>query len=452
MPSKWPEVSIDDIKAPSKSSIAIGPFGSRMKSNTYTPTGVPVIRGNNLTRGKSLVGDFVFISEELADQLASSNVFPGDLVFPHRGNIGEVGIVPGDKPRYILSTSLMKLTVDKTRVDPLYLFYFFTSTRGRHELLKNASQVGTPGIATPLASLRSIRVPLPPRVEEQRAIANILGSLDDKIELSQQTNETLEGITRALFKSWFIDFDAVRAIVKGEHTESICQRLGLPLALLSLFPTRFQKSGELRDIPGGWRDRTVESVAAKIFSGGTPDTRKAEYWNGALKWFSSGETGNRFVVATEKAITQAGAANSSTRLALPGDILIASAGQGNTRGQTSYCAIETFINQSVIDVRVDADAVHPLWLFYNLAARYEEMRALSDSQSSRGSLTTKLIGGMTITTPDLALMNAFGDLVGPLVAQQIENARQIIALSIIRDTLLPKLIAGGLHVRLAGEV
>jgi type I restriction enzyme S subunit len=103
--SEWRQARIDEIA----DKIAIGPFGSRMKSDCYTEAGIPVIRGTNLTGGRTFSGDWVYVSKKTADELANCNVTGGDLVFPHRGAIGEVGIVPGDKDRYILSTSLMML-------------------------------------------------------------------------------------------------------------------------------------------------------------------------------------------------------------------------------------------------------------------------------------------------------------------------------------------------------
>ncbi|MGP1720074.1 restriction endonuclease subunit S [Shewanella frigidimarina] len=207
MVSNWPIVSIDELKANSKGAIAIGPFGSRMKSDCYVEEGIPVIRGTNITGGPIFDGQFVYITENKADSLGSSNVYQYDLVFPHRGSIGEVGILIQDK-RYVISSSLMKFTCDKNRANPKFIYYFFKSKLGRHELLKNASQVGTPGIGQPLTSLKSILLKLPP-LEIQDKIEKILTSLDDKIELNKQTNQTLEQMAQALFKSWFVDFDPV---------------------------------------------------------------------------------------------------------------------------------------------------------------------------------------------------------------------------------------------------
>src|SRR3972149_7451940 len=135
MASEWRTCTVDQIKADDDRAIAIGPFGSRMKADRYVADGVPVIRGNNISDTRTFVGDLVFVSDETADELRSCNVFAGDLVVRHRGAIGEVGIIPSHElSRYMLSTSLMKLTCNRDLVDPLFLFYFFRSPAGRHAL------------------------------------------------------------------------------------------------------------------------------------------------------------------------------------------------------------------------------------------------------------------------------------------------------------------------------
>ena len=97
-----------------------------------------------------------------------------------------------------------------------------------------------------------------------------------------------------------------------------------------------------------WEECKVEDVCSRVFSGGTPNTRTASFWGGEIPWLSSGETRQRFIFDAEKKITQKGVENSSTKLAKKGSIVIASAGQGHTRGQTSYLEFDTYINQSVV--------------------------------------------------------------------------------------------------------
>ncbi|EGF16076.1 restriction endonuclease subunit S [Streptococcus sanguinis] len=173
-----------------------------------------------------------------------------------------------------------------------------------------------------------------------------------------------------------------------------------------------------------WKEYKIADLVEIIFSGGTPNTKVNEYWNGSLPWLSSGETKNRYINSTEKTITESGAQNSSTRLALSGDVVMASAGQGYTRGQVSFLNIDTFINQSVIAIRANEKVLDKKFLFYNLSSRYEELRAISDSNSIRGSITTKMVKSMNIRIPDLNTQKAIANTLSS-IDDKIETSKQI---------------------------
>jgi len=238
VPETWQVTTVADLVNPGSRSIAIGPFGSRMKADLYVSGGVPVVRGNNITNSRTPTGNFVYVSEEVANSMPGCLLYPGDLVFPHRGAIGEVGLI-GDSvaPPLMLSTSLMKLTPDRRRVDSLFLYYYFHSEPGRRELLMRASTVGTPGIGQPLASLRSITVPLPP-LGEQRAIAATLGALDDKIESNRRAQITGEQLTRAIVEralasAWSAPATSlggycslVKSVVAADHIDGDANYIG----------------------------------------------------------------------------------------------------------------------------------------------------------------------------------------------------------------------------------
>ena len=146
---------------------------------------------------------------------------------------------------------------------------YFKSHEGQHQLLANASQVGVPSIAQPVTYLRTIEIPLPP-LSEQRAIAHILGTLDDKIELNRRMNEMLEAMARAMFKSWFVDFDPVRAKMDGRwrRGESLP---GLPAEYYDLFPDRLVDS-ELAEIPEGWGVGSFNEVVIQLRDNENPAT------------------------------------------------------------------------------------------------------------------------------------------------------------------------------------
>ena len=250
----WPVVAIGELASEDEGAIAIGPFGSSMKADTYTATGIPVVRGNNLTGRPGFFGDFVFIAETTAARFARCLVQRDDLVFPHRGAIGEVGLVIDQGfEQWMLSTSMMKLRPNPNRLDSKFAFYFFRSVLGRHQLLKNASQVGTPGIGRPLASLRACELALPP-LEDQQAITNVLGALDDKIEQNRRTARALERLARAIFRAWFVEFEPVKAKAAGATAFP-----SMPQPVFDALPTRFVDS-DIGPVPEGWEVKALGDV------------------------------------------------------------------------------------------------------------------------------------------------------------------------------------------------
>jgi len=247
MAGKWRAARIEEVAE----KVAMGPFGSSIKVETFVPTGVPVISGQHLHGFKVDESvEFNFVSCEHADRLKNANAQRGDVIFTHAGNIGQVAYVPENSKfkRYVISQRQFYMRCDRSKVIPEYVVAYFKTPEGQHQLLANASQVGVPSIAQPVTYLRTIEIPVPP-LPEQRAIAHILGMLDDKIELNRRMNETLEAMARAIFKSWFVDFDPVRAKAEGRDA-------GLPERLADQFPDSFEDS-ELGEIPKGWRAGTL---------------------------------------------------------------------------------------------------------------------------------------------------------------------------------------------------
>ena len=150
-----------------------------------------------------------------------------------------------------------------------------------------------------------------------------------------------------------------------------------------------------------WKEYNLGEVCENIYSGGTPSSMNASYWNGSLPWLSSGETAQRYIFSTEKYITKEGAENSSTRYAYKGSTVVASAGQGHTRGQASLLCIDTYVNQSVLVLRPNTKIIDSHYLYYNIDSRYNELRQLSDGTSTRGSLSGKILKDLNIYLPPL---------------------------------------------------
>ena len=189
---------------------------------------------------------------------------------------------------------------------------------------------------------------------------------------------------------------------------------------------------------------TVGDYCKRIYSGGTPSTTISSYWNGALPWLSSGETRARFIIDAEKTITREGVEGSSTKLANRGSIVMASAGQGFTRGQTSMLLFDTYVNQSVVVMSPKEKCGS--YLLFALAARYEELRAWSDSMSTRGSMSGKVLKRFVLPYLTKEQLERFESLASPLIRTIETNLRESKSLAALRDVLLPKLMAGEIDV------
>ena len=189
---------------------------------------------------------------------------------------------------------------------------------------------------------------------------------------------------------------------------------------------------------------TVGDCCESIYSGGTPSTKNPAYWNGNLPWLSSGETRARFIIDTEKTITELGAAESSTKQAKAGDVVMASAGQGFTRGQTSMLFFDTYVNQSVVVMRPKRD--YGAYLLLMLAAQYEELRAWSDSTSTRGSMSGKLLRQFELPYFGAEQAKELMDFATPIFAMIEYNMRESKTITRTRDALLPKLMSGEIDV------
>ncbi|MGG3840158.1 restriction endonuclease subunit S [Paenibacillus thiaminolyticus] len=313
-------------------------------------------------------------------------------------------------------------------IDPIFLGYSLLSQQRLIESMGEGSTGQTELSRIRLAEEIVLRVPS--RVEQEQ-IGQLLLCIDDKIELNNAINKNLEEVAQALFKRWFVDFE-----FPNENGEPYKSSGG-----------EFEES-ELGLIPKGWRVGTLSEICENIFSGGTPSTKNELFWNGEYNWLSSGETRSSYIVSTEKSITRMGVDNSSTRLAHKYDVVIASAGQGATRGQTSICLIDTYINQSVISLRVKPNKSFPSFLFYNLKNRYDELRQISDSNSIRGSLTTNMLKKLKIIIPPYKIQDDICTVLAKIIDCSEYYIKQNNNLSLIRDTLLPKLMSGEIRVPL----
>lgn len=194
IPRGWRVVSLGELC----SRMAMGPFGSDIKTDNFVSAGVPVIRGGNLTDGFIDEG-FVYLSEEKADELRKANAYPGDIVITHRGTLGQVGLIPGESrfPRYVVSQSQMVLSVDPSVTSSRYIYEYLRSGTGQHQILANTSQTGVPAIARPVTSVRAIRI-LAPSTAVLRPFEALVSPLIERSIRNRGESRTIAALRDAL--------------------------------------------------------------------------------------------------------------------------------------------------------------------------------------------------------------------------------------------------------------
>ena len=387
MRSEWREISIADV-----ADLTVGFVGTM--TNEYKDSGIKFIRSMNVHPFRISFSDIKYISEDFHSKISKSQLHANDVVIVRTGQPGASAVIP-EGIGQLNCSDLVIIHPDLEKIDPMFLCAYINLSSG----VISSNLVGAVQQHFNVGAAKKMKIMIPDIIIQKR-IGNIIKTINERIETNEKINDNLYQMVSARYTFLF-----------GSDMK--------------------QKT-------------TIGQYSTRIFSGGTPSTTKPEFWDGVFHWFSSGETSNRFAITTEKTITQEGVDNSSTKLAHKYDIVMASAGQGLTRGQTTMLLLDTYVNQSVIVIH--ADRLYLPYLFWNLVSRYEELRAISDSNSIRGSLTTKMIAGFDIPEVNTQTLHEFSDFAWSIIPEIEKNLVENERLTALRDALLPKLISGEIDV------
>ena len=360
-----------------------------------------------------------------------TNLQPGDVLFTNTGTIGRIAIA-GDDPRTYRTTFQKSVAILKPRrdlIDPRFLYYLL------HFDNANLSEfaAGTTQKNLLLKDIRSFEVKVPP-LREQRAIAHILGTLDDKIELNRRMSRTLEEMARVIFQDWFVDFGPTRAKMEGLDPY-------LPPELWDLFPDELVGS-ELGEIPEGWEVSTVSRLSETIYNGGTPKRFEPRYWEGGeIPWLTSGEVRQSFVLRTENFISQEGLAKSSAKMVPERSILVAL--YGATAGQVSMNYRTLSTNQAVSAIIPSVGSRYFCLVSLKLKIPDLRNRAVGSAQQN---ISKKAVESTIVLLPQIELRLVYDATVEHLFDQIFRNLDESHTLSAQRDMLLPKLVSGEIPV------
>lgn len=431
MSSEWGTVSF----AEAPFSIIDGDRGANYpKQNEFSSDGYCLfLNAGNVTANGFDFSDCAFVSKDKDSMLRKGKLVREDLVLTTRGTVGNVAYYSQGVPfpEIRINSGMVILRPVASQIIPRYLYLFLRSNLFKEQVLSLRSGSAQPQL--PIRDMHRIEMPLP-SLAVQNEIVCILGALDDRIALLRETNPTLEAIAQAMFKSWFVDFDPVRAKMEGRAPE------GMDEATAALFPDSFEES-ELGLVPKGWRVGALQECCLRVESGGTPKRTVIQYWNGDISWLSSGEVRNPIVFATKEAITDLGLKESSAKLWPVGTTVVAM--YGATAGEVCVLANPSTANQACCGLIPRLN--NRVFLFF-YARRERGSLAAKSSGSAQQNLNKGLVANHPVIIPSDEILASYESVAGALLDDWIENERQAKMLADLRDTLLPRLISGQLRL------
>ena len=394
------------------------------ESATHEPVGPKFLRITDI-QGGTFDWEMVPFCPASEQETKKYRLEVGDIVVARTGNsTGENAQVFSPPPLAVFASYLIRFRPDANQVNPFFIGYQLRSEHFRQHVLSVRS-----GSAQPGANAKQLGA-FPVRILEraqQDAVVDVLRGLDDRINLLRETNATLEAIAQALFKSWFVDFDPVRAKMEGRTPE------GMDDATAALFPDALEET-ELGPVPKGWRYSTIGESFILTMGQSPPGDTYNEAGDGLP--FYQGRTDFGFRFPSQRVFCTA-----PTRLAEPGDTLVSvRAPVGDVNMALEKCCV----GRGVAAVR------HPngcrSFVFYatrGLRSRFD----LFDSEGTVfGSINKKDFQALPVIEPSGDVLVAFDEIAAPIDRRIVGNEEQIRTLATLRDTLLPRLISGQLRV------
>jgi type I restriction enzyme S subunit len=362
----------------------------------------------------------------------------GDILFSYETRLGEVAMMPSGITA-CLGRRMGLLRPNRNKVLSEYLLYAYQSPEFQ-ETIRAKTIHGATVDRIALKELPSFPIKVPP-LEIQKKIISALRGLDRKVILNAQTNQTLEEMAQTIFKSWFVDFDPVKAKLNGEQPE------GMDEATASLFPDKLVES-EIGLIPDGWAIKPIKDLCTKVQNGGTPKRNETSYWDdGTIPWLTSGEVRQSIITAVENRITQLGLDKSSAKWVPELSTLVAL--YGATAGEVSLTSIPLTTNQAVCALMPKKE--HQWYNYLQLKNRVAELAGKAVG-SAQQNISKGLVESTEVLSVPESLLEAFNSQVENLFRLRICNLNENVELAKLRDTLLPKLLSGEIELGTSEEL
>lgn len=427
--------TVEELQAAGVLLVEDGNHGEyRPRLDEFVDDGTAFIRAADISDGRVDFSDCEHINDVAFARIRKGIGRPNDILLSHKGTVGKLANVPDDAPPFVCSpqTTFWRV-LDNGQLDRGYLYAFMRSGLFKAQL---AAVQGETDMApyVSLTAQRRLKIALP-SIKHQIAVGGLLTTLDDKIALNRRMNDTLEAMARAFFKSWFVDFDAVRAKMEGRET-------GLASDVAVLFPGLMDDAEE-NNLPVGWRYASLSEVTSELRRGIAP------------KYVEQGGVCviNQRCIRDRKVSLDASRRHDIEQRTIDGrelevgDVLVNSTGVG-TLGRVGqiWTLTETTVADSHVTV-VRAGGISKTYLGQNLRFREAEIEALGEGSTGQTELSRARLGELPILVPSSPILDAFDEIAEPILNRIVANDEGIRTLASLRDLLLPKLMSGELQIK-----
>lgn len=413
MGGEWRTATVSELQRDGILLVEDGNHGEyRPRPDEFVDDGVAFIRAADMHAGRVQFESASKINERVRQRITKGIGAPGDVLLSHKGTVGKVALVPDDAPPFVCSpqTTFWR-TLDLKTLDRQYLYAFLRSPGFHAQLATRAGETDMAPYVS-LTSQRGLLVTLPP-ISIQRAIAHILSALDDKIELNRRMNETLEAIARALFKSWFVKFDPVRAKAFDLEAEGILE------------------------IGDGYRAKNSEL--------GLP----------GLPFIRAGDVNNGFDTDGAEYLYEGSVAKVGSKTSRAGDVAFTSKGTvGRVARVGEHNATFVYSPQVCFWRSLDSKRLHPavLYCWMQSADFRRQINVLADQTDMAPYVSLRDQRNMQMPRFPASEQRSFGEVVQPLLERHSLNVAESRTVAALLDTLLPKLISGDLRIKDAERV
>ena len=434
LPSGWEFKPLESCAVPGSISYGVVQPGAPVVE------GVPIIRVNNFRDFRLDLSDVMRVAPEVEAKYSRTRLSGGEVLLTLVGSVGQVAEVPTGCSGFNVARAV-GVVKPANGIDSRWIAICLRSPLSQHLLITRANT--TVQTTINLKDVRALPIPIPPLAERSQ-IGDFIAALDDRITLLRETNATLEAIAQALFKSWFVDFDPVRAKQQG------LAPAGMDEATAALFPDSFEESA-LGLVPKGWSVRRIEEIAERVGMGPFGSNIKVSTFveSGIPVLNGANVQGALLEDRDFRFVTEEHAERLRNSCVRSGDIVLTHRG---TLGQVALVPTgarfaEYVLSQSQFFLRCDASVMQPEWMLYFLRSPAGQHMLLSNaSQVGVPSIArpSSYLKSMRLVAPRVELVNRYAEAARSLHASIVSNKGTAATLATLRDTLLPRLISGQL--------